>query len=151
MVIAELRKHSKQTFNCRHFIISRPFAVCLPMTFSATALSQPPCCNLAEAVLKLDGDVELLHELAKLFLETLPDRLAELHDGMADGCARKISDAAHSIKGSVRYFEADTTYEAAQLLEIVSASGQREAIESACQLLLSEIERLQRELLAVMP
>jgi HPt (histidine-containing phosphotransfer) domain-containing protein len=123
--------------------------VCSPMTFIATTQSQPPCCNPAKAILKLDGDVELLHALAKLFLATLPDRLAELHGGMAEGCAQKISDAAHSIKGSVRYFEADATYDAAQLLEIASTSGQREAIESACQLLLREIKRLQHELPAL--
>ncbi len=120
------------------------------MTFSTTPVpSTSSCCNLVAAITKLDGDVELFHNLAKLFIDTLPDQLCELTVAMTEGCPRKISDAAHSIKGSVRYFLADVAYDAAQHLELISVSGQRSDIDSACESLLREVEKLRCELLAV--
>ena len=68
---------------------------------------------------------------------------------MADGCPRKISDAAHCIKGSVRYFLADRAYDAAQKLELICVSGHRSDIDSAFESLLHEVEKLRPELLAV--
>ena len=108
--------------------------------------STSSCCDLAGAIAKLDGDVELLRDLAALFIETLPDRLSDLQAAMVEDCPRKISDAAHSIKGSVRYFLADSTYAAAQQLELVSISGKRPDIDRGCDALLCEVERLRSEL-----
>jgi len=119
------------------------------MTPSPMSLSTSSCCDFTGAIAKLEGDVELLRELAAMFIETLPDRLGELQAAMVEDCPRKISDAAHSIKGSVRYFLADSAYAAAQHLELVSISGKRSDIDRGCDALLCEVERLRSELVTV--
>jgi two-component system sensor histidine kinase/response regulator len=119
---------------------------CFSMTPSPMSLSTSSCCDFTGAIAKLEGDVELLRELAAMFIETLPDRLGELQAAMVEDCPRKISDAAHSIKGSVRYFLADSAYAAAQHLELVSISGKRSDIDRGCDALLCEVERLRSEL-----
>jgi HPt (histidine-containing phosphotransfer) domain-containing protein len=119
---------------------------CFSMTPSPIFCSTSSCCDFAGAIAKLEGDVELLREPAALFIETCPDRLGELKAAIVEDCPRKISDAAHSIKGSVRYFMADSTYAADQYSELVSISGERSDIDLGCHALLFEVERLRSEL-----
>ncbi len=107
------------------------------------------CCDLTAALKKLDGDIDLLNDLARLFVETLPDRIRDLDLAMKEGCPQKISDAAHSIKGSVRYFLAESAYEAAQKLEIACVSSASASVEFAYASLLTEVWTLQDELLAL--
>ena len=107
---------------------------CYSMTPSSMSCSTSSCCDLAGAIAKLDGDVELLRDLA----------------AMVEDCPRKISDAAHSMKGSVRYFLTDSTYAAAQQLELVSIFGERSDIDRGGDALLCEVERLQSELVTAM-
>ena len=123
---------------------------CFSMTPSSMSCSTSSCCDLAGAIAKLDGDVELLRDLAALFIGTLPDRLSELQAAMVEDCPRKISDPAHTMKGSVRYFLADSTYAAAQQLELVSIFGERSDIDRGGDALLCEVERLQSELVTAM-
>ena len=109
-----------------------------------------PACNLAAALAKLDGDGDLLTDLARLFVETSPQNLRSLHEAFEAGEAELIGDVAHAIKGSVRYFAADSAYDVAQQLEIISRDGKSTDIETTYQKLHVEIERLQSELQAVL-
>jgi HPt (histidine-containing phosphotransfer) domain-containing protein len=68
---------------------------------------------------------------------------------MTERCPQRISDIAHSLKGSVRYFLAEQAYDSAQHLELISSSGQRSQIDSACNALLREIDKLRHELLTL--
>lgn len=107
------------------------------------------CCDLTAALGKMDGDIDLLNDLAKLFVDTLPDRIRNLDLAMKEGSPQKISDEAHSIKGSVRYFLAESAYEAAQHLEITCIASMPAFTESAYAVLLTELWKLNDELSAL--
>ena len=63
-----------------------------------------------------DND-EFLREIAGIFLEDTPLRLAELHQSLAAGDIEKFVRAAHSIKGSSANLGAMTLRTAAERLE----------------------------------
>ena len=71
----------------------------------------------AAALERVDGDVELLKELAGLFLDDCPARMAEIRQAIVQRDAAKLQRAAHTLKGSVGHFGARETFEAAQRLE----------------------------------
>ncbi|HEX2853583.1 MAG TPA: Hpt domain-containing protein [Opitutaceae bacterium] len=64
-----------------------------------------------------DDNDEFLREIAGIFLEDTPQRLAELDDSLAAGDAPKFTRAAHSIKGSSSNLGAAALRAAAEKLE----------------------------------
>jgi HPt (histidine-containing phosphotransfer) domain-containing protein len=83
----------------------------------ATA-AQPAAFDLAAALERVDGDLELLKELAGLFLEDCGVRMAEIRQAMAQKDASRLQRAAHTLKGSVGNFGAAEAFEAAGRLEL---------------------------------
>ncbi|HZW34810.1 MAG TPA: response regulator, partial [Isosphaeraceae bacterium] len=73
--------------------------------------------DMAAALERVDGDVELLKELAGLFLDDCAARMAEIHQAIVRRDASTLERAAHTLKGSVGHFEAHEVFEAAQRLE----------------------------------
>ena len=69
------------------------------------------------ALSRVGGDVELLQEIAQLFLEDAPNMLAAIDLALRSGDAHALERAAHSLKGSVSNFGAQCAYEAAFSLE----------------------------------
>ena len=69
------------------------------------------------ALSRVGGDVELLKEIAVLFLEDYPKSLADLRDAAARDDAKALERAAHGLKGSVANFGAAAAFEAARALE----------------------------------
>ena len=75
--------------------------------------------------------MELLREIAILFVEDCPRALAEIRDAVARGDAAKLENAAHALKGSVANFGAHSAVEAAFRLEQMGRAGQLgEALET---------------------
>jgi HPt (histidine-containing phosphotransfer) domain-containing protein len=91
---------------------------------------------------QIEGDVDLLREIASLFFADYPRRLGELKDAVARGDSNGVSSAAHSIKGSVASLAARPCYEAAQRLEQMGSSGDLTGVGAACAALEAEVERL---------
>ena len=56
------------------------------------------------ALSRVGGDMELLREIAALFLEECPRSLLEIHQAVTGEDAAKLENAAHSLKGSVANF-----------------------------------------------
>ena len=106
-----------------------------------------PVCDLITALKRLGGDAALLMELTRLFVETTPERIACLLAAMERGDLESVSELAHFIKGSVRYFNSDRAYHAAERLEITSRSSDQYAIDASCRQLLNEVDLLRSELL----
>ncbi|HQZ68822.1 MAG TPA: Hpt domain-containing protein [Planctomycetaceae bacterium] len=102
-----------------------------------------PACDLAAALKKLNGDAEFLQQLIQVFLDTVPKQIGALSNAMKNRNGAMISDAAHSIKGTVRYFFAAPAYLAAQHLEVISRPGHSAEVEQAHEQLINEIQRLQ--------
>jgi len=74
------------------------------------------------------GDLELLREIAVLFLDECPRALLEIHQAVVGEDAAKLENAAHSLKGSARAIGAWRTAEAAerataQFRDVYAAKG----------------------------
>ncbi|MBI4517041.1 MAG: Hpt domain-containing protein [Deltaproteobacteria bacterium] len=91
---------------------------------------------------RLEGDVELLREIAALFLEDYPERLAALHAAIAGGDAQALELAAHSLKGSLGNFAAERAVAAALRLELIGRGGNLARAGEACAELEKELARL---------
>ena len=77
----------------------------------------PAFWNKAEALGRIEGDEELLHEMCQIFLENSPKLLQKLQQAIAAGDADAVMRAAHSLKGESSYLQASGTTDAARQLE----------------------------------
>jgi HPt (histidine-containing phosphotransfer) domain-containing protein len=77
-----------------------------------------------QAVLsRLEGDVDLMRELVKIFLQDAPRLLTEAKSALADGDATRLQRAAHTLKGAASNFSALAAAGAAERLETVARDG----------------------------
>jgi|SRR3972149_11353367 len=102
--------------------------------------------NISEALSRMDGDIELLREIAGLFLESYPSQLAGIQNAIARNDSKALESAAHDIKGSVGVFCAKPPFEAALELEIIGRENNLSKAYEAYKVLSIEIERLRRAL-----
>lgn len=102
------------------------------------------------ALLALDGNRNLLMELAKMFREDVPQILQDLKIAIGNENAVKTQSAVHSLKGLASTFYAQSTVELAHRLEDSAANGQLEMfhdgafekLEKSIQLVIQEfVER----------
>ncbi len=87
---------------------------------------------------KLDGDLELYHELLNDFIECADEYLAEIDEGAREGDFEKIRIAAHSLKGSAGSIEAKKTQAAAYELEKAAKAGDKQEITATRENLVHE-------------
>jgi len=78
----------------------------------------PPAFDLAAALNHVDGDEELIKELAGLFLDDCPRRMEEIHQAILGRDASRLCFSAHALRGSVANIGASAATEAAARLEI---------------------------------
>jgi CheY-like chemotaxis protein/HPt (histidine-containing phosphotransfer) domain-containing protein len=88
------------------------------------------------------GDHALLRDIVEAFLEEQPRRLTEIRRGIDEGDFELLNRAAHTVKGSMRYFSAQGVYERALALEQMGASHTVEGAELEVRLLEQELEKL---------
>lgn len=82
-----------------------------------------PALDRHEALSRVGGDIELLREIALLFMDECPRALAEIQGAIEQGDALKLENTAHSLKGSVANFGARAAVEAAFRLEQMGRAG----------------------------
>ena len=75
------------------------------------------------ALQSVDGDTELLVEMAELFLQDSARLLQEIGEAVAAGDASGLHRSAHTLKGSVANFAAEEACETAFQLEMMGRSG----------------------------
>ncbi|AMV38421.1 response regulator [Planctomyces sp. SH-PL62] len=102
----------------------------------------PPAFDLAAALGRLDGDVELMRELAGLFLDECPRRMTEIHEAILHRDATGLKNAAHTLRGSVANFGAPEATEAAHRLEAAARDQGWADVGPAWAALEQAIERL---------
>lgn len=103
--------------------------------------------DLEDALARVDGDHQLLAELAALFLDSCPAMQAAIEEALAHGDAKALQHAAHTLKGSVGNFGAQAAFDAALALEQMGRQGDLSGAEAALAHLTAEIARLQPVLL----
>lgn len=92
-----------------------------------------------------DND-EFLREIAGIFLEDTPQRIAELEQSLAAGDATKFTRAAHSIKGSSANLGASGVRAVAEKLEHQSRTEGLGSVSTLVGELKSEYIRAEAEL-----
>jgi HPt (histidine-containing phosphotransfer) domain-containing protein len=102
-----------------------------------------------EALAQVEGDVELLVELAEAFLEDYPRLLAEIDEALAGRDSAALADAAHALKGSIGYFGSRAAYRAAERLETLASASRLDGWADAYEELTARLEQLKTALLAL--
>lgn len=98
--------------------------------------------NLDEALTRVDGDRELLREMATVFLDEYPLLLVTMQDALSHGNAQTLTFAVHTLKGSVANFAATNAFEAALKLEKIGRQGNLTQAKTALAELEAELARL---------
>jgi CheY-like chemotaxis protein/anti-sigma regulatory factor (Ser/Thr protein kinase) len=101
-----------------------------------------PGLDRAAVLARLDGDEELLAELAGLFIQESPKRLSAIQQAIEQDDAQGLERAAHALKGSVGNFVIPTAVKAAQTLETMGREGNLAAADTAYAVLQEEIAGL---------
>jgi CheY-like chemotaxis protein/HPt (histidine-containing phosphotransfer) domain-containing protein len=101
------------------------------------------------AVKHFEGDVELLKEIAEIFLEETPLVMEKMRDAMRNGDKDGLERAAHTVKGSVGNFVAKPAFQAAQRVEQIGRDGNMGEAEEAYNALEMELEKLKPALAAL--
>ncbi len=96
----------------------------------------------AYALQRLEGDEDLLREIAEAMLESCPQLLADISKAFDEGDNKKVAEAAHSAKGAAGNFGAKLAFEAAMNLEQAAGQGDAEQIDRYWRDLQVELPRL---------
>lgn len=92
------------------------------------------------------GDVELVREIAGLFLQSSPDVLRQIREALARGDAEQVRRAAHTLKGSAANFLAKPVSDAAFRVEKLGRAGDLGPVPEALAALEAQVERLRSAL-----
>ena len=98
--------------------------------------------DLDGALERVEGDRELLGELARLYLDEVSTLLVAISDAMKKDDILAAANAAHTMKGASSNFCARAMYDAAWGFEQMRSSNTADEIAVAYQKLLQESELL---------
>ncbi len=101
---------------------------------------------MATALKAVDGDSELLVDVARIFLSETPRLLDEIEGAIARTDAPLLRRAAHTIKGGLRLFGAETAYDLACRLEELGREGNVQAAAEPFENLKHAAVELQQDL-----
>jgi two-component system, sensor histidine kinase len=91
---------------------------------------------------RVGGDVELMHEVIRLFMEDCPMRLSAIHAAVVSGNAEALRNAAHALRGAAGTLSAGGLVEAALVLERLGAENRLAPAEAAWKTLNAEAAHL---------
>ena len=111
-----------------------PAALSLPRRYPSmdTSYAAAQVFDHSRFLANVDGNLDLMHEIAQLFLEDCPRRLAALHDAMVRRDCAALEQAAHTLKGSAGYISAPGVFSAADAVETIARCGDLTAADDAC-------------------
>jgi CheY-like chemotaxis protein len=92
-------------------------------TGKADALSFDPVFDVGTVLDSLDGDSELLREVAGIFLAQAPKHMEKIRAAISDQDAKVLARAAHALKGSAANLLAQGVVTAASQLEEFGRAG----------------------------
>ena len=98
---------------------------------------------------RVDGDMQLLGELVKIFAAEYPELLLKIDAATRDGDAEALREASHKLKGSLLQLSAPVAAQAASNLERLAASNSLNNVVLSVNMLKTEIDFLARLLEAM--
>jgi len=98
--------------------------------------------DMTEVMEILDGDKELLIECFDEFLSDMPQTLAEIQNAIEQKNALNLDEAAHKLKGSLRYLAAAQAADVACQLEIMGKEQNLELSDDTFKTLSCECEKV---------
>ena len=104
------------------------------------------CFDRTQALGRVGGDLELLKEIAQLFLDESASMLDAIEKAIASNDARALERAAHTLKGCVANFDTGVCFDAAMALETAGRDRQLEEASRLYSALTSVLDRLRPEL-----
>jgi len=96
---------------------------------------------------RFDGDQELLHEIASLFLDDAPARRVALAAAISERNGPALEAAAHLFRGSISIFGAEPAVAAALRLELMGREDRWDDVEEAAGVFGREVDRLEAALI----
>jgi signal transduction histidine kinase/DNA-binding response OmpR family regulator len=96
----------------------------------------------AALLARVGGDVELMHEIIRLFMEDCPMRLSTIHAAIVSGDAEALRNGAHALRGAAGTLSAGGVVEAALVLERLGAENRLAPAEAAWKTLNAEAAHL---------
>ncbi|HUG89719.1 MAG TPA: response regulator [Planctomycetaceae bacterium] len=94
-----------------------------PLPLNSRPPGEAPPIDVAKALKRLDGDRNLLTDMAGFFNEDAPELLRKIELSLERGDAQCVQRSAHSLKGLAANFNADRAVAAAFDLEQLGESG----------------------------
>ncbi|MBP88561.1 MAG: hybrid sensor histidine kinase/response regulator [Planctomycetaceae bacterium] len=94
----------------------------------------------------VQGDQELLREIVEAFLTECPRLLDQVRDAITSEDQEVLRRAAHTLKGSMRYFGVTQAFDRAYELECMGRDSHFEAAAEQLELLKCEIDLIHPEL-----
>ena len=135
-----------ELINAIRNVVSQSYAAQTPATSgpkTASDIAASPVFDHAKFLDSIGGDVELVKNLVRLFLDQdCPRLLSELQEAVAKRDSDAIASAAHGLKGLVGEFFAQSAYDAALELEIIGRDADLSRVEEAYTCLNDAIEKL---------
>ncbi len=107
---------------------------------------QTPVIDWDAALRSVNGDRTLLRDLAEAFLMESPQRVEEIRRALAEGDAASLRRAAHTVKGSARYFGAAEMFRHAERLEELAKNGDLAEAAPLAETLITAMQQLKAAL-----
>jgi two-component system, sensor histidine kinase and response regulator len=101
------------------------------------------------ALMRVEGDIELLLEIVEVFLEDSPRLMARIRTALERQDLSLLEQAAHTLKGSVGNFCAPAAYAAASKLEKFGREGNVTGRQEAWNELQETMEQLRLALMSL--
>jgi len=109
----------------------------------------PPLLDVKAALERLEGDRELLEELARLFADECPKSISEIRSALNAADFALLERLAHTLKGSSATMGAESVRQIALDLEMSSRARDLPLSKNLVEGLQTEIDRLMPELKAI--
>jgi PAS domain S-box-containing protein len=129
----------------------RPGGESTPLPQPEAAAADAAACaalHVREALGFVGGDVELLRELARIFLDDYPQMVQDVRNAVAAADARNLRLSAHKVKGAVGPFGAEEAAALADRLQVLGQEGKVAEAVAVVAALGEELERIKPTLAA---
>jgi PAS domain S-box-containing protein len=112
----------------------------------AGARAHDPVFDATAALDSLEGDSELLHEIAGIFLAQAPKHMEKIREAVANRDPKLLERAAHGLKGAAANLLAKGVVDAASKLEEIGRAGYVAGAQQGLVILEGELGKLQSAL-----